>query len=82
MALVGNDYRISEERIGIEIAGGTLDAVLVRPRDGDASGLVVMVHGDGPVEATLSMTVPIQVPAAVPSDRQSARSNAPSPAWK
>ncbi|MEU4690002.1 alpha/beta hydrolase [Actinoplanes sp. NPDC023714] len=48
VAVAGNDYRISEERVSV----GDLDAVLVRPRDGEAAGLVVMVHGDGPVEAT------------------------------
>ncbi|MEU4623194.1 alpha/beta hydrolase [Actinoplanes sp. NPDC023801] len=52
VAVVGNDYRISEERLTIDVAGGRLDAVLARPRDGTARGLVVMVHGDGPVEAT------------------------------
>jgi len=52
VAVVGNDYRIVEERLSIDVAGGSLAAVLARPRGGAAKGLVVMVHGDGPVEAT------------------------------
>ncbi|MFF2083799.1 alpha/beta hydrolase family protein [Nocardia sp. NPDC058176] len=52
VALVGNNYRITEERLSIPVPGGALDAVLARPEDGPARGLVVTVHGDGPVEAT------------------------------
>ncbi|MFG1989163.1 alpha/beta hydrolase family protein [Actinoplanes sp. NPDC048988] len=52
VVLIGNDYRITEERLTIDLPGRSLDAVLARPRDSDPTGLVVMVHGDGPVEAT------------------------------
>ncbi|WP_239170467.1 alpha/beta hydrolase family protein [Actinoplanes xinjiangensis] len=50
--LAGHDFRITERRVTIPTAAGSLDAVLVLPEDGPAHGLVVMVHGDGPVEAT------------------------------
>ncbi|MEU4562715.1 alpha/beta hydrolase [Actinoplanes sp. NPDC023936] len=52
VVLLGNDYRIDETRLTIPTAGGSLDAVLAGPREGTARGLVVMIHGDGPVEAT------------------------------
>ncbi|GAA0210032.1 CocE/NonD family hydrolase [Saccharothrix mutabilis subsp. mutabilis] len=43
-----HDYALREERVEI----GDLRAVLARPRTGDRHGLVVFVHGDGPVDAT------------------------------
>ena len=51
LVVVGNDYRIEEERITVPVPGGTLDAVVAHPQ-GTAHGLVVLVHGDGAVEAT------------------------------
>ena len=50
--VVGNDYRIDERRVRIPSATGSLDAVLAAPRDQRARGLIVMIHGDGPIEAT------------------------------
>ncbi|BAL88302.1 putative X-Pro dipeptidyl-peptidase [Actinoplanes missouriensis 431] len=52
VVLIGNDYRIDETRLTIPTTGGSLDAVLAAPKVGTARGLVVMIHGDGPVEAT------------------------------
>lgn len=51
---LGNDYRFDERRVTIPVAGGRLEGVLTTPRDTAAgpAGLVVMVHGDGPVDAT------------------------------
>lgn len=43
-----HDYAIDETRVEI----GDLRAVLARPDTGDRHGLVVFVHGDGPVDAT------------------------------
>ncbi len=50
--LAGNDYRLTETRTTVPVPGGSLDAVLAGPAGGTARGLVVMIHGDGPVEAT------------------------------
>ncbi|WIM92979.1 alpha/beta hydrolase [Actinoplanes oblitus] len=52
VTLIGNDYRMRERRLSVPVAGGSLDAVLTLPPRDPARGLVVMVHGDGPVEAT------------------------------
>lgn len=52
VAIVGNDYRLTQERVSIPTRGGTLDGVLATPREGQVRGLVVVVHGDGPVDAT------------------------------
>lgn len=51
-ALFGNDLRIEERRVTVPAPGGSLDGVLTLPQDGPARGLVVMVHGDGAVDAT------------------------------
>ena len=51
LLLAGHDHRFAEERVSVPVPGGTLDAALARP-PGTARGLVVFVHGDGPVEAT------------------------------
>nr|WP_205707495.1 alpha/beta hydrolase [Kineococcus vitellinus] len=51
LVVVGHDYRLQEERLAVPVPGGSLRAVLARP-PGTAHGLVVVVHGDGPVEAT------------------------------
>lgn len=51
-AVVGNDFRLRHEAVLIPTSKGQLDGVLARPSDGDATGLVVVIHGDGPVEAT------------------------------
>ena len=53
VAAVGNSFAIDERRVRIETGNGVLDAVLATPRGGDApTGVVVFVHGDGPVDAT------------------------------
>ncbi|MBM7809578.1 alpha/beta hydrolase family protein [Saccharothrix algeriensis] len=43
-----NTYDLREERVSI----GDLRGVLALPESGDRHGLVVFVHGDGPVDAT------------------------------
>jgi len=50
LVVVGNDYRFDEERVTVPTPGGPLHAVVARPPE-TAHGLVVFVHGDGPVEA-------------------------------
>lgn len=53
VTLVGNDYRLRREQVSIPVANGTLDAVLGIPSGEDSvRGLVVVLHGDGPVDAT------------------------------
>jgi alpha-beta hydrolase superfamily lysophospholipase len=51
LVVVGNTYRFEEERVTVPVPGGVLEAVLAHP-EGAARGLVVFVHGDGPVDAT------------------------------
>lgn len=52
VALVGNSYRFVQRDVTIPGPDGSLAGVLTLPPDGGARGLVVMVHGDGPVDAT------------------------------
>ncbi|WP_405055773.1 lysophospholipase [Kribbella sp. NBC_01505] len=52
VALVGNDYRYRKQSVAIPVAGGLLEGVLTLPPDSEPRGLVVIVHGDGPVDAT------------------------------
>lgn len=52
VTLVGNSYRFDQRAVTIPGPDGELDGVLTLPPEGTARGLVVMVHGDGPVEAT------------------------------
>lgn len=52
VALVGNSYRFDQRAVVIPGPDGDLAGVLTLPPEGTARGLVVMVHGDGPVEAT------------------------------
>jgi dipeptidyl aminopeptidase/acylaminoacyl peptidase len=48
-----NTYDMNEQRVSIRQGGHTLNGVLATPRDGrKRHGLVVYVHGDGPVDAT------------------------------
>lgn len=48
-----NSYNIWEERVTIRQGGDALDGVLATPKEGRGPyGLVVFVHGDGPVDAT------------------------------
>ncbi|MFI9103391.1 alpha/beta hydrolase family protein [Streptomyces fildesensis] len=48
-----NSYDMDEHRVVIRQGGHTLSGVLSTPRDGRTRhGLVVFVHGDGPVDAT------------------------------
>lgn len=50
--VAGNDFRFTQRPVSIPGPGGLLDGVLTLPREGRAAGLVVMVHGDGAVDAT------------------------------
>ncbi|MFF5701361.1 alpha/beta hydrolase family protein [Streptomyces sp. NPDC012794] len=53
VALWQNTYAMEERRVSIRHGGHTLNGVLATPRDGrERHGLVVYVHGDGPVSAT------------------------------
>ncbi|MCF3122118.1 alpha/beta hydrolase [Streptomyces arenae] len=48
-----NSYDMDERRVSIRHGGHALNGVLAIPRDGrQRHGLVVYVHGDGPVDAT------------------------------
>ncbi|MEU8522817.1 CocE/NonD family hydrolase [Streptomyces sp. NBC_01216] len=48
-----NTYALREEHVSLRHDGRSLDGVLARPERGDGPfGLVVFVHGDGPVDAT------------------------------
>ncbi|MFF9340229.1 alpha/beta hydrolase family protein [Streptomyces sp. NPDC014773] len=48
-----HSYAMDEQRVSIRHGGHTLNGVLTTPRDGrKRHGLVVYVHGDGPVDAT------------------------------
>lgn len=52
VTLIGNEFRMHQERVAIPVAGGVLDGVVTTPPAGAARGLVVVIHGDGPVDAT------------------------------
>lgn len=52
VSLVGNSFRFSQRAVTISGPDGDLVGVLTLPPEGTARGLVVMIHGDGPVEAT------------------------------
>ncbi|CAM5714828.1 Alpha/beta fold hydrolase OS=Streptomyces alboniger OX=132473 GN=CP975_33500 PE=4 SV=1 [Streptomyces alboniger] len=53
VALWQNSYDMDEQRVSIRHGGHVLNGVLATPRDGrEQHGLVVYVHGDGPVGAT------------------------------
>lgn len=60
VALVGNTFSVEEQQVSIPVPGGHLEGVLAWPEgarpteDGAGSlvGVVVFVHGDGPVDAT------------------------------
>ncbi|NWF29559.1 alpha/beta hydrolase [Streptomyces sp. PKU-EA00015] len=48
-----NSYAMDEQRVSIRHGGHTLNGVLATPKDGrKRHGLVVYIHGDGPVDAT------------------------------
>ncbi|GHF38320.1 hypothetical protein GCM10018783_03420 [Streptomyces griseosporeus] len=48
-----NSYALREEQVSLRHDGAVLKGVLARPERGDGPfGLVVFVHGDGPVDAT------------------------------
>ncbi|WP_026127683.1 alpha/beta hydrolase family protein [Nocardiopsis lucentensis] len=48
-----NTYALREERVTVRHEGRDLDGVLALPESGEGPfGLVVFVHGDGPVDAT------------------------------
>lgn len=48
-----NSYGMDEQRVSIRHDGRTLNGVLATPKDGRKHhGLVVYVHGDGPIDAT------------------------------
>ncbi|CAM5454803.1 hypothetical protein GCM10010329_33590 [Streptomyces spiroverticillatus] len=53
VVLVQNSYDFDEQRVTVRHGDHTLHGVLATPRDGrPRHGLVVYVHGDGPVDAT------------------------------
>ncbi|MEO5873894.1 MAG: CocE/NonD family hydrolase [Streptosporangiaceae bacterium] len=53
VAVWQNTYALREGRITVQHEGRPLDGVLARPKSGEGPfGLVVFVHGDGPVDAT------------------------------
>lgn len=53
LAAVGNSFRFTKTEVSIPTRSGNLVGVLASPSgDTELQGLVVMVHGDGPVEAT------------------------------
>lgn len=52
VAAIGNSYDFEQKAVTLPGPEGTLSGVLTSPRGGEARGLVVMVHGDGPVQAT------------------------------
>lgn len=52
VAVVGNGFKIQTREVAVQIPGATLQAVVSWPESGEADGLVLMVHGDGPVDAT------------------------------
>lgn len=52
VTIVGNTYRFDQRPVTIPGPDGDLAGVLTLPTEGAARGLVVMVHGDGPAEAT------------------------------
>lgn len=52
VAEIGNKYRFTQESVTIPGPSGDLAGVLTSPKKGHARGLVVMVHGDGPMSAT------------------------------
>ncbi|WP_435744158.1 alpha/beta hydrolase family protein [Microbacterium sp. PMB16] len=51
-ASVGNTFRYTQRSVTIPGPDGDLARVLTLPDDEDARGVVIMVHGDAPVEAT------------------------------
>ncbi|WP_455351957.1 alpha/beta hydrolase family protein [Streptomyces sp. SYSU K217416] len=53
VVLWNHSYDMDEQRVSIRHGGHTLNGVLATPRDGrKRHGLVVYVHGDGPIDAT------------------------------
>lgn len=52
MAVAGNNYRFTQLPVHIPVPNGYLEGVLTTPPKDPARGLVVMVHGDGAVDAT------------------------------
>ncbi|GGT34072.1 hypothetical protein GCM10010271_42740 [Streptomyces kurssanovii] len=48
-----NSYEMDERRVSIRHGGHILNGVLATPKDGrEHHGLVVYIHGDGPIDAT------------------------------
>ncbi|MFE7430757.1 alpha/beta hydrolase family protein [Streptomyces sp. NPDC057545] len=53
VVVLQNDYDLREEHVTLRHGDTTLDGVLALPGSGDGPfGLVVFVHGDGPMDAT------------------------------
>ncbi|MFD3549522.1 alpha/beta hydrolase family protein [Streptomyces sp. NPDC058655] len=52
VVLVQHDYDLREERVTVPAAGRRLPGVLATPGGAGPFPLVVLVHGDGPVDAT------------------------------
>lgn len=52
VTLIGNSFRFEQRAVTIPGPEGSLAGVVTLPHEGAARGLVVMIHGDGPVDAT------------------------------
>ncbi len=52
VAVIGNSYSFEEREVQIPTEKGYLAGILTTPKNMEARGLVVMIHGDGPVDAT------------------------------
>jgi len=51
--IVQNDYNLAEEQVRIPFDGVELEAILALPPDAEVPvGLVIFIHGDGPVNAS------------------------------
>lgn len=54
VAVLGNDFRFSARAVVIPGPAGNLNGVVTLPQGGEPKGVVLMVHGDGPIDATQS----------------------------
>lgn len=52
IGVVGHRYRFELRQVSIEVSDGQRTGVLALPRGADPRGVVLMLHGDGPVNAT------------------------------
>ncbi len=51
MALIGNDFRFRLQHLQVLVGDESLEAVLTMPTGTPPRGLVVIIHGDGPIDA-------------------------------